>query len=239
MNVTKENKVLGWHWLRSDGLLRDGSTPPPDGEWLVHPGDIKLCRSGLHWCRSLIRSLYYAPGRILCRIESRGDTVEDQYKCVSRERRILWRMLVPKDLLYKFARKCCLDIYDPTKYLTKKDANIVLRYLKTADSSLRHKVYRVSWHALHRVGLHLVRDNMYSVKAINYLTQHASISIQHTEAIIVNVASSMVVTEIENEKDIVDTLVVHNNHRDIAVNKLNKRLISMVIAEAKRQGVYK
>ena len=102
--------MKGWHWLDNNGLLWDGTEPPPDGEWLIHDGDLYMCREGLHYSKRLIDALQYAPGNVLCRVECRGEQEHQDDKSVCTQRRILWRVTVPDEVLRRFARRCALDV---------------------------------------------------------------------------------------------------------------------------------
>ena len=94
--MTKANGVLAWHFLREDGRLNYIDVePPPDGETLVHSGEIELCSSGLHASKSLWDALSYAPGPVLCRVRMGGIIKNGDDKLVASERTILWRLDAP------------------------------------------------------------------------------------------------------------------------------------------------
>lgn len=124
------SEQLGWHFLYGD-RLRDGRQAPPDGEWLVHDGQLEMCSAGLHWSETVLDALRYAPGTTLCRIEAGGDTLMDDDKRVSRQRKILWRMDA-SDLLGEFARWCALRVIH-----LWAAPDVVRQYLETGDESRR------------------------------------------------------------------------------------------------------
>ena len=94
--MTKANGVLAWHFLREDGRLNYIDVePPPDGETLVHSGEIELCSSGLHASKNLWDALSYAPGPVLCRVRMGGIIKNGDDKLVASERTILWRLDAP------------------------------------------------------------------------------------------------------------------------------------------------
>jgi hypothetical protein len=127
--VAEPIKIQAWHF--TGAALRDGRPIPADGEVLHHDGPLVMCASGLHWCRSPLAALGYAPGATLCRDEVWGDVVEDDDKGIARNRVILWRMDAT-DLLREFARSCALDV------VHLWDApEIVLDYLRTGDETKR------------------------------------------------------------------------------------------------------
>ena len=111
--------------------LRDGRPVPPDGEWLVHDGPVRMCESGLHASRHPFDALMYAPGPILCLVDCDEIDAEDVDKLVCRRRRIVARFDAT-DMLRAFARQCALDV------IHLWDAPQVVRdYLTTGDESLR------------------------------------------------------------------------------------------------------
>ena len=125
--------VRTWHFLPTDGRLRYGDRrAPADGEWVRCPdGELVLCEHGMHASRSPLDALRWAPGPIACRVEVRGDVIEDDNKLVGRERRILWR-LDATELLRHFARLCALDCIEAWGA-----PPIVLRWLRTGDPAAR------------------------------------------------------------------------------------------------------
>jgi hypothetical protein len=86
------SKQLGWHWLADDRSLAN-SYPRhflSAGETVhVHP-PIFLCIQGLHWSERILDALRYAPGGIVCRVETWGQTYHLSDKSASEYRRILW-----------------------------------------------------------------------------------------------------------------------------------------------------
>jgi hypothetical protein len=121
--------IKAWHFTGTK--LRDGRPLPADGETLHHTGPLEMCRSGLHASRKIMDALQYAPGATICRVECRGEVIEDEDKLVCTERTILWRV-DGETLLRDFARRCALDV------IHLWDApEIVIRYLKTGDESIR------------------------------------------------------------------------------------------------------
>lgn len=134
---TDPNKVkpinLGYHFTKD--TLRDGSPIPPIGEWLEHKGDVKLCRSGLHFSRDPFDALSYAPGTLLHLVEVDDIVEEDKSKGVCRRRKII-ATINAENLLRECARKWALDVID------KWDApDVVVKWLKTGDESLRSVAY--------------------------------------------------------------------------------------------------
>jgi len=128
---------LAWHFVGD--RLRDLSPVPPDGEWLVHDGEVSICRSGLHASFRLLEALELAPGPICCRVEVGGIVDRDYEKLACSRRRILWRVK-SDDVLRQFARWCAVqvvDLWDPPL--------VVMEYLRTGDTRLSEQVRAVSW----------------------------------------------------------------------------------------------
>ena len=121
----------GWHFVGE--TLRDGSPVPKDGVWLKHKGPLAMCKTGFHWSKQPFDALQYAPGPILCQIEARGETLHDDDKYVSRERRIICRMDATELLRY-FARMQALSVIH--LYPNGTD-DVVFDYLMTGDAAAR------------------------------------------------------------------------------------------------------
>src|SRR5574343_52274 len=111
--------------------LRDGRPVPPDGEWLVHDGELFMCKSGLHASRHPFDALAYAPGPVLCLVDCYEIEAEENDKLVCRRRRIVARFDATT-MLRAFARQCALDVIH-----LWNAPQVVRDYLTTGDESLR------------------------------------------------------------------------------------------------------
>jgi hypothetical protein len=134
--------MIGYHF--TNDRLRDGSSIPAIGEWLVHYGEVIPCVSGLHMSKQPWDALKYAPGNMIHKVElevdliSHGSPVD---KWVGRRRRIIASFDGEK-LLRSFARWCALDV------IHLWDAPIVVvEYLKTGDEGIRLEAAVESWTA--------------------------------------------------------------------------------------------
>jgi len=78
---------MAWHFVGDS--LRDGRPVPKDGEWLIHTGDLRMCKTGLHASEHPFDALRYAPGPTLCRVECAGEIVRGDDKLVCTKRRIV------------------------------------------------------------------------------------------------------------------------------------------------------
>ena len=129
--MASATEIQAWHF--TGNKLRDGRPLPADGEWLVHEGEIEICRTGLHASRRVIDALQYAPGSTICRVTCCDIVTEHQNdKLVCRERRIDWRIENADEVLRAFARKSALSVI----HLWDAPA-IVRQYLETGDESIR------------------------------------------------------------------------------------------------------
>ena len=142
--------MKAWHFVGA--TLRDGRPVPPDGEWLEHPGPVKMCDSGLHASRRILDALDYAPGATICRVECDDIHEEQEDKIVCTRRRILWRV-DGEDVLHDFARRCAMDV------IGLWDApDVVREYLATGDDSLRDAAWDAAWAAARAAARDAARD---------------------------------------------------------------------------------
>jgi len=146
-----DTEIEAWHFCAD--TLRDGRPIPPDGEWLVHEGDVIPCLAGLHASVRLIDALEYAPGSTLCRVILRGDIQHHANdKIVGRERQIVWRIDAAA-VLREFARRCALDVIH-----LWEAPDVVRKYLETGDESLRAAAWDAAWDAARAAAWAAARD---------------------------------------------------------------------------------
>ena len=131
--------VLAYHFTNGYHL-RDGA-PLETGREYVFDGDPVMCESGYHASRHVFDAMENAPGSILSRVECKEITDECDDKLVCRRRRVIATIDATK-ILRKFARMCALDV------IHLWDApDVVVRYLKTGDESLRDAARIAAWDA--------------------------------------------------------------------------------------------
>ena len=100
--------MKAWHIVGEH--LRSGKSIPPDGEWLVHEGELILHKSGYHASKRLIDALKYArASTAICRVEVDGEVIESSDLLAAEKRRILWRV-DGEPVLMAFARWCALQV---------------------------------------------------------------------------------------------------------------------------------
>lgn len=105
-------------------------------------GTIIPCQNGLHASIKPLDALSFAPGPIIWRVRCGGEIIDDGDKLVASERTYIGGGIDVSDTLYKFARMCALDVV----HLWDAPA-IVVRYLKTGDSSIRAAARDAAWAA--------------------------------------------------------------------------------------------
>ena len=131
-----------WHFLQNNKRLQWGTKEVVKvGKTYTCKGNIVMCENGLHGSRKILDALSYAPGSICCRVEIWGEAIEGNDKLVGRNRKVL-SIIDATEILRKFARMCALDVihlwYPP---------DVVVRYLKTGDESLREAAGDAAWAA--------------------------------------------------------------------------------------------
>ena len=132
-----------WHFAEIDDkarpVMRDGTLIKPGKKY--ETGVAQLCVSGYHGSERVIDALHYAPGpwvskRTITGTIVRGDDKLCGTECVHSEG------IDATEVLRKFARMCALDVID------KWDApEVVVRYLKTGDESIRDAARAAAWAA--------------------------------------------------------------------------------------------
>ena len=124
--------MKAWWFDNHDGRLGyDDGRIIRAGRTLKVKGTIELCERGLHGSERLLDALKYARSPTLWRVDLGGDILHGDDKVCAAERTHLWRLDID-DILRDFARRCALDaihLWDAPE--------IVVRYLKTGDESLR------------------------------------------------------------------------------------------------------
>ena len=138
---------LAWHFTRMrDGVpvLRDGVTPVPLTDWLVHEGPVAICSQGLHASWRALDALTFCdwPDAAVCLVEVEGIAAEehaDKIVCC-RRRVIAWTPC--DDLLRLFARECALSVvhlWEPPP--------IVREFLETGREEIRAAAKAAAWAA--------------------------------------------------------------------------------------------
>ena len=104
--------MKAWHFLNSDRCLGYGDNRLVEpGQTLQQPDmerEPELCCYGMHASQRIVDALKYAPGPIVCRVEIPDPIVGDD-KIVGRERTVLW-MVDASTVLHEFACRCAEDV---------------------------------------------------------------------------------------------------------------------------------
>ena len=133
--------MIAYHF-HNGTTLRDGRPLPAVGEWLVHEGEAMMCESGLHASKHPFDALQYAPGAWLDLVECEDIADEREDKLVCRRRKTLKRIDLTQ-VLRKFAREQALSVL----HLWPDPPEVVVRWLRTGDESLRAAARDAAWDA--------------------------------------------------------------------------------------------
>ena len=136
-------KMLAYHFVGD--TLRDGKPIPQDGEWLVHEGEVEICKSGLHASIEPFDALLYAPGATLCLVEVEDIVKQQKDKLVCRKRKIVKRIDI-QEHLRRFAADFALSV----SHLWEMP-DIVREYLTTLDESKREEARKTAYDTSHTV----------------------------------------------------------------------------------------
>ena len=148
-----KKRIKAWYFSRGskrlgyndDRLIRKGRTHRIKGE-------PEACHQGLHGSKRIIDALQYAPGPVIWRVELSGDMDIQDDKIAAQERKYLWGFDATH-ILRRFARRSALDVIDLW------DApDIVVRYLKTGDESIRAAAWDAAWAAAWAAAWDAARD---------------------------------------------------------------------------------
>ena len=127
-------EVTGWWFTVNDCLPHGDGRKITVGKTHSVKGEIIPCRKGLHLSKRIIDALQYAEGTILYKVKGHGIIVPhgdpvDKYAC---SHRTYLDRIEAKDVLFKFARLCALDVIDLW------DApSVVVDFLKTGNQLFR------------------------------------------------------------------------------------------------------
>ena len=145
--------MKAWWFDNNGGKLRYGDGRIiRAGRTLKVKGDLELCRHGLHGSDRLLDALKYARSSILWRVDLGGEILHGDDKACAAERTHLWKMDI-EDILRDFARRCALDV------VHLWDApDLVVRFLKTGDESLRDAARDAARDAVARAAAWAARD---------------------------------------------------------------------------------
>jgi len=136
-------KVKGWWFTTTERkLLNNDGRKIKLGITHKVKGEIIPCKYGLHLSPRIIDALAYAPGPVIYKVEGSGTIIPhgepvDKYACSHRT--YLDGGIDISNVLRKFADLCALDV------IHLWDApDVVVKYLKTGDESLREVSREIS-----------------------------------------------------------------------------------------------
>lgn len=135
--------------------IRTGVTHKVEGEPV-------LCENGLHASVNLLDALQYAPDSYLWLVELSGEIVQGDDKCCATERTYLDGFNA-EELLREFAKKCPLiNIEKIEPYCSKEDYQLVLKWLKTGDETLKEYVRSIAYSVAYSAVCFAARSAAYS-----------------------------------------------------------------------------
>ena len=223
--------MKGWHFLREDGRLGYGDNRKVKvGQVYTCKGDIRICCNGMHASKVLHDALQYAPGPVVCRVNVTGDIVYQSDKFAGRNRKVLW-MFNMDNVLRRYARLCALDVLH-----LWEAPDIVREYLETGDESIRaaaeaalaardawgaRAAWGATWAAARAAGAAGAARAAWAARAARAAWGAWGARAAWAAA-----------------RDAGAAGAAARAARAAAVKKQQRRLTAMVIAEAKRLGVY-
>jgi len=147
--------MKAWYFATEERKLRHGDGREIRiGETHEVSGEIEMCIHGLHASKKLMDALYYAPGTIVYRVELSGKIEKGKDKLVAQKRTYLSGGIDVSETLRKFARMCALDVVD-----IWEAPEVVIRYLKTGDKSMRDDARATALAAAWNDALAAARDD--------------------------------------------------------------------------------
>ena len=145
--------VKAWWFSVGKTLPHDDGRKIQLGRTHKIKGELIPCHNGLHASVKPLDALGYAPGPIVWRVEMGGTVIHHDDKLCASERTYLAGGIDVSDTLRKFARMCALDVID-----LWTAPEIVVRYLKTGDESIRGAAWEAAWEAARSAALAAARD---------------------------------------------------------------------------------
>jgi hypothetical protein len=141
--------IIGYWFCKNDLILPNG-----DGRKIeigvTHKVDGKIvpCQHGLHASERPLDALSYAPGPAACKVILSGKIIAHNGDKYAASERTYIHIADATETLRLFARKCALDV------IHLWDApDLVVRYLKTGDESLRSAAWVAAWVAAGAAGV--------------------------------------------------------------------------------------
>jgi hypothetical protein len=150
-------QVKGWWFGTIDKKLLHGDDRKiAIGKTHKIDGDIIPCKRGLHLSKNILDALNYAPGPVIYRVVGSGVIIPhgdptDKYACS--ERAYIAGGIDISEILRLFSRKCALDVIN-----LWNPPDIVVKYLKTGDESIRAAAGAAAWAAAWAAARAAARD---------------------------------------------------------------------------------
>ena len=107
--------IKGYRFVKDDMTSQSGHTEWEIGKWNKHEGEIELCASGFHACKTPYQSIHNIYGNRWFLCEARGKIIHDKDKFVASEMRLVKE--ISETVSQWFALACARRAL---KYYTKK-----------------------------------------------------------------------------------------------------------------------
>jgi hypothetical protein len=210
--VTPQQPILAWHFGGTHLGYDDGRRIVIGRRQRFRPTktdrSLAMCECGMHASRRILDALAGARGDIIYRVEVSGQILEEPDKLCAEYRKPLWR-INGRELLRRFARLCALDVVG-----NWQAPEVVLRWLKTGDESLRKVAYDAIDSAVDKLVSSTPHDTAYY--EAYYAAQSAVCAMAHDAA------------------DAAAGYAADFAASDAIRRKQNRRLLAMVYAEKRR-----
>jgi hypothetical protein len=108
-----------YKFIHSDMKSENGNHKWKLGKWYHHDGELELCNSGFHACKTALQSLSYVYGDKWFIVEAKGKMIKDDDKFVCSDMRLVKEIPINK-VVKHFALRCAKR---SLKYYTKQYPN--------------------------------------------------------------------------------------------------------------------
>jgi len=210
--------MLAWHFLAEDKRLGYGDGRLVEvGQTLECDGKPVLCDNGMHGSVRLIDALKYASGPIVCRVKIEGDVIEGDDKLCGRRRTVLW-MVDATRILHEFACQCAEDALALVAQPDPRSVAAIEAKRKWLDGKITDEELDSAWVEAWAASRDDARDAAWDAARSAWSASRAAARAARDAGWSASRAAAW-------------------DARDDALDKQNKRLTEMVMAEHEKEGV--
>jgi hypothetical protein len=104
-----------WKILKKGMKSEKGDSTWKKGQWKKHDGEISLCESGFHASHLCIDAMYYVTPGIICKVEYKGNVLEEHDKFVCSEMKVVETYRFNKRMVVELAvysARLCLKNFE-------------------------------------------------------------------------------------------------------------------------------